>query len=89
MYIMKTVAQNVRKYTFQREKRLQMPFVRGGGQRKVPSMTKSALIVTNIAIPVNKIALLVNKSALSVQWSAHSVQKKAFSVQKSALSVRC
>ena len=29
-----------------------LPFVRGdkGGQRKVPSMTKSALIVTNIAI---------------------------------------
>ena len=60
-----------------------------GGQRKVPSITKSDLIVTNIAISVNKSALLVNKSALSVQKSALSVQKSAFSVQKSALSVRC
>ena len=37
-----------------------------GGQRKVPSITKSDLIVTNIAITVQKSALLVNKSALSV-----------------------
>ena len=58
-----------------------------GGQRKVPSMTKSDLIVTNIAISVNKSALLVNKSALSVQKSALSVQKKCiFSPKKCPFS---
>ena len=35
-----------------------------GGQRKVPSMTKSDLIVTNIAIAVNKSALSVQKKCL-------------------------
>ena len=61
-----------------------MPFVRGGGiggQRKVPSVTKSDLIVTNIAISVNKSALVVNKSALSVHKSTLSVQNSTLSVQ--------
>ena len=58
-----------------------------GGQRKVPSMTKSDLIVTNIAISVNKSALLVDKSALSVQ-SSLSVQKKCiFSPEKCSFSM--
>ena len=43
------------------------------GQRNVPSMNKSDLIVTNIAISINKSALLVNKIALSIQRSTISV----------------
>ena len=54
----------------------------GGGQRKVLSITKSDLIVTNIAISVNKSALLVNKSAISVK-------KVPFQSKESALSVLC
>ena len=50
-----------------------------GGQRKVPSMTKSDIIVTNIAISVNKSALLVNRSALSV-----NIKKCPFSLLLSA-----
>ena len=42
-----------------------LPFVKGG-QRKVPSMTKSDLIVTNIAISVNKSAFQ-SKIAISVR----------------------
>ena len=61
-----------------------------GGQRKVPSITKSDLIVTNIAITVQKSALLVNKSALSVQKKVPFQYKKVhFQSKKSALSVRC
>ena len=54
-----------------------------GGQTKVPKMTKSDLIVTNIAISVNKSALWVNqKSALSVNKSGLTVNKSALSVKK-------
>ena len=49
------------------------------GLRKVPSMTKSDIIVTNIAISVNKSALLVNRSALSV-----NIKKCPFSLLLSA-----
>ena len=38
-----------------------------GGQRKVPAMIKSDLIITNIAISVNKSALSVNESDLPVE----------------------
>ena len=57
-----------------------------GGQRKVPSMTKSDLIVTNIAISVHKSALLVNKCALSVQKKCPLSPKNDF-FHKSALLV--
>ena len=58
-----------------------------GGQRKVPSITKSDLIVTNIAITVQKSALLVNKSALSVQKKVPFQYKKCiFSPKKCPFS---
>ena len=54
----------------------------GGGQTKVPKMTKSDLIVTNIDFSVNKSALSVNKSGLSVNKSALSVKKVPSQSQK-------
>ena len=56
-----------------------------GGQRKVPSITKSDLIVTNIAITVQKSALLVNKSALSVQKKVPFQSKKVLFQSKKCL----
>ena len=57
----------------------------GGGQRKVPSMTKSDITVTNMPSQ-QKCPLFVNKSALSVQESTLSVKKVPFQTKKCPLS---
>ena len=74
-----------------------LPFVRGEGQRsqrKVPSMTKSDLIVTNIAISVNKVPSqstkvpsMTKSAPLVTNNIAISVNKSALLVNKSTLSV--
>ena len=56
-----------------------------GGQRKVPSMTKSDITVTNMPSQ-QKCPLFVNKSALSVQESTLSVKKVPFQTKKCPLS---
>ena len=63
------------------------PFARKR-QRKVPSMSKSDLIVTNIAISVNKSALSVQKSAIFSLKKCPFSPKSGLSVQKSALTVQ-
>ena len=55
------------------------------GQRKVPSMTKSDITVTNMPSQ-QKCPLFVNKSALSVQESTLSVKKVPFQTKKCPLS---
>ena len=75
------------KYALDNPRDLSTVYVTATLQRKVPSITKSDLIVTNIAITVQKSALLVNKSALSVQKKVPFQYKKCiFSPKKCPFS---